>query len=375
MDDHYENFSLIGYEFKENGMCENKAGYYEYADTDAFMITYPERKRPWKSRTQHPLLNNILYSYGTTTYYTMSDDTLSIYNPSLRQFEKRKVFFSSKDTMILSDASNQEEFVRKKYIMQDSLLFDKIIIFFPETRYKSPRYYSLSQNGDFVMYYYNQYSIGTMVYAKTKREDFEKMELAFRKSNFKNLTDTIEYYDNKYKRSILIDGSSGLEFASMTTVSNNKIFTIEEVFSIDFDEKEFYWAYLNSLFYPERMQFDQPPYFKELFRWEFVSPDEGTFANFAITRNDSILYLCNTEAFHLITLLDDAVETDTDFTPTYQLKGFLYDKEAVETDGRFFRYKRYGKPVTLDLGFNFIKVNDWDKYLRKKNEYSRINVD
>jgi len=71
------DFNLTGYEFREGGICENKLGYYEYADTNLFRFSNPYKKPTNQlSVFENRWLNNILYSYGTTTSYSVKHDTL-----------------------------------------------------------------------------------------------------------------------------------------------------------------------------------------------------------------------------------------------------------------------------------------------------------
>ena len=368
-----ENFNMTGYEFKEGGICENKLGYYEYYNNHAFSFSDPYKIihdyfHPFE--LENFRFHNVLYSYGTTTGYSIKRDSLYIFNPSLRGYEKFKVNFISKDTMMLTNDSRVELYIRKNYCPKDSLLFDKIIFLYPYTQYRSPTFFSISKDGDY--FRYDLKSTGEIFHAKILKEDFRNIEFLFRKANFDALMDSIGY---KSVEVGMYYTSESIAKTNMTVVLNHKMFSIEGVLrEIEFEVKDFIWAYLNGVFYLERIRLEQPANHRYLKEWKSMFPENiqfEDFNSFVIIKNDSIIDLHNMEAFHLVTLLNDAVKTEDDFTPTYKLKKSFFLKNEVETDGRYFRYKKEGEVVTVDLGFNFVSESDLERFLRAKNYRER----
>ncbi len=366
-------FYMTGYEFKENGICENKLGYYEYAKSYAFKFSTPyDGRNDWISTNTNYYLDNVVYSYGHTTCYTINDSILNIYNPSLRQYEGYKLEFNNTaDTMILTGNLREEVYVRKNYEIKDSLLFDKIIFFYPYTKFfNKPKIFSISKNGDFYKFDCDTKS-KDILYTNVLKEDFEKIEFQFRKAKFDTIADYLKnYYSKKdFTRppAIFPDQSS----ARLTIVSNNKMFTVPDVFmDVDLDKnKDFFWAYVNGLFYCEQMRLEQSNESEISNDQQSIFSKDADLFTFRFLKKDSIINLYNTEAFHLVTSLNNAIVTDEDFIPEYILKDYLTSKNNVETDGRYFRYRKDKKTITLDLGYNFIKENELEKYLRKMDDY------
>ena len=363
-------FNMTGYQFMEDGLCENKLGYYEYAKSDAFMFSYPdEGLNSWLSAVSCPWLDNIIYSYGHTTPYNVNDSILNIYNPSLKQYNTYKLEFNTRDTMILSHGLKEDVYVRKKYEINDNLLFDKIIFFFPSSEFfDKPKIFSISKGGDFYMFDCKSRSYSIMQ-TNVLDEDFDKIEILFRKAKFDAIKDSLEnlycldYFKNRGEE---IGHFPTLVPARLTFISKNKVFSIGDVFEeINYNYKEFYWAYLYGLFYYEQMRLKQPNEIIKSDDWQSIFSKTNDFSNFVITKKDSVINLYNTEAFHLVSLLRSAIKTDVDFTAEYKLKESFYSDNEIETDGRFFRYRKGKKTIIFDIGFNFIVENNFEKYLRK----------
>jgi len=154
----------------------------------------------------------------------------------------------------------------------------------------------------------------------------------------------------------------------VTFVSENKLFTIEDPFrEISLQEKEFFWAYLSGLYFPEQVQFVP----ETLHNQERIFSDFNDFHNLRIEKPDSALDLYHTERFYLNILLQNATLTDTVFEPLYILKESISSKDKIETDGRYFKYKTAGVAKTLDIGFNFIKENNFQKLFRERTNMEK----
>jgi len=158
-----------------------------------------------------------------------------------------------------------------------------------------------------------------------------------------------------------------------------KIKTLNDpVSQVPFSNREFYWSFFSALFLTDYVNL--APY-EQIYPYDYNSEDNyyelipglrgSIFSNCTFQRRDSVeINLFPTEKFYLYNLTYDAKLTTQQYSPQYQLKGVVEifngeEKENIKTDGRYYTYTtdRYGLPYreeTLDIGFNFIKINGLD---------------
>lgn len=99
---------------------------------------------------------------------------------------------------------------------------------------------------------------------------------------------------------------------------------------------------------------------------KFVNLGSGAFVY-----GNKICNLTKSECFYLKSLLQDCKETKQNFKPKYLVKYWENDTDKeVQTDGQYFKFEiSKGKFVTLNLGFNFLEINNLLKRTRQKTEY------
>ncbi|GHT68436.1 hypothetical protein AGMMS50239_33490 [Bacteroidia bacterium] len=357
--------NLEGYHFMENNLCENKLGYYDryfskkkendwseqivYADEkdDSYQIYFDEQ--------------TIINYQGNTTFYEIYRDSLRIYDLAKRKLVNWRIKFLSKDTMLLSSNNDSilNKFVRRNCQLDTIPLFDEIIFSLDgsSTTSLDDKYMLIKRNGEVV----SLSSYGSNRY-KMNENAFENIENRFKKANIKTII-------ANYKR----ENKQESEFikSSITFVKGNKIvFSLENPI-MNINTKEFLWAYLSALFCTSYNQLEfskdydmSSNYIPELFFWQ-----TGFFTE------DGILKLYNSERFYLLNLINKANKTDQDFTPIYTFRHLpiftkFYNKTPkFKTDGRFYWYQENEydkKKVTLDLGFNFIEVNNLADKFRER---------
>jgi len=367
-----ENFNMTGYEFREDGICENKLGYFEYQNSNGDILAYPCKNIDPNAKRKKHWLNNIVRCYGNYSSYKIENDKLKIYDLSLKTWTIHTISFLTKDTLVLlcEDNLKQEKYIRKTYHIDDKPLLDWIIFYYPNAHYSNTSFFSVHRSGDFICSgcfgYQNEVFTG-----KIKSGEFERLESMFKKIDlFKIIEDVGDLRAANIPHGFVLSRLAAfpppIYDSYATFVLNNKCYTIEDPFTyIPFHQKEFMWAYLRGLFLPEQVSFVS----------ETLSKQDRLFSEFddylwlSIEKQDSVLDLYHTERFYLCVLLSQAKVTEETFTPVYNLKKSLSAKEKIETDGRYFSYIKDGKKITLDIGFNFIRRNNFDKQFRVMSQF------
>jgi len=364
-------FHMNGYCFGENGIVENKLGFIEYYCTEAYNFNYPFRDYGLMYPSYYQL-DNVMRFHGNFSTYSVNCDTLNIFDPSIKNWNSKIISFLDKDTMLLSSNNDsiQEKFVRKTYELDDSRLFNQVIFYSFQVGdyFTRSKFFILDCSGTFICS--ERYPNWNNIFSgKMKEGEFERLELLFKKADLTRVISKVDssYNENinhKYYKSIM-SSFPPLRYFYVTFVSNNKLFTIENPFEdISFEEKEFFWAYLTGLFFPEQLQFVT----KTIHKQERIFSEFNDFHELRFEKQDSLLDLYHTERFYLSILLENAELTNVEFEPLYILKEKMESKNKIETDGRYFNFKKNGVNKTLDIGFNFIKENNFDKEFRIKTQ-------
>lgn len=335
-----EKFNLIGYEFKEDGLCVNKLGFFEYQDPHGFMFSRPVRT--FDSGSFY--FGNVLRFWGNNSSYIIKDDSLKIYDPITKAWYNQRFSFSTKDTLILSSAKDSivERYLRKEYDTNKSPLIDQIIIRSPLIT--NAKLFSIQRNGN----YFSSDCCKYLSVAKIDLTDFERLETMFKMADIETLLKKrANNIDPKQRDGIMI-----------TFILNNKMYTINHIFNeIYYNNREFYWAYFSTFYLPETMHLSHHRYLKYIDGFYFDLMNNACSLNI-VKNNGEYIYLSVTEQFYLATLLFQSEQTDDSITTAFNLK-IKSDDLEFDTDGRFFRLHPTG--TTFDIGFNFIEENELEK--------------
>jgi hypothetical protein len=192
-----------------------------------------------------------------------------------------------------------------------------------------------------------------------------------------------QYVFNKFKKAnpkSLLDeysvGHTDDQTISTTYIKNGKIIKTISDYGLA-GSSELVWAYipfgnlyrqikLNSILY------DRPFYPK--------------LSYYTFKKNGKILPLEKSESFYLWTELLKSKVTEKEFTPIYTIslrRNYTYwgpdpnkerknkfELKSIKTDGQFYTFDfKNEKPITYDLGYNFITRNFDKKEFRKPNEW------
>lgn len=324
-------YTDFGFSFTENGICDCKPGYYE--------------RKEIKNNTERRTI-----FYGTKTTYKIEDDSLYIKNLITHKWDASKIVSVTAHTLKLcQDANTTLEFSKQQYATSDKDDFDKIIIS------KSPCFGScpindieISSKGD-IIYSGGYYNLKNGFFkAKVTPQTFQEIETNFKKTNFLSLK-------NEYAASWTDD-----QEVTVTFIKNNTI--LKTIRDYGRQSPKFFRITLDPItFLYQKLKLTE---IKDLKAYQ-----ENRY--YAFEKGNKIIRLNNSEEFYLSNLLKEAKPSTKAFKPTYT-KSYHSDYmiNKLETDGQLYRfYLKDKSSVTLDLGFNFIAINNLEKRLETKNEY------
>ena len=319
-----------GYEFKENGVYDNKLGFFKEAFNKI------------KGETESIYL-------GRSSTYEIKNDSLKLYNKSNEKWESFKIKNLQKDTLELVDTKNESsKWTRVHFDKSKVNLFDKIVVSSSGCYGSCPVQDLLIDNTGKIIFNGRHYadSIGFFT-AITKKEEFLNIENDFLKSGWYNLK-------NDYEASHTDD-----QTISVTFIKNNKIVkTIE-----DYGQEapvEFFWAYREIRHLQRKVKLEKVKNTTLLLDFYYSYFEDKS----------TILYLAESESFFLKSMLLNAKIVDTKKIEKYKINYWSDEsKKTIFSDGRFFTFKaKDGKEITLDLGFNFLKENGFLNKFKAKTK-------
>ncbi len=318
-------YSDFGYSFSENGICESKPGFYETKEKD---------KQEDKGAT----------FYGTKTQYKIVDDSLFIKNLITKKWNAAKIISITSMSLKLNfDKAIILEFSKQNNIKNANDDFDKIIIS------KSPCFGScpindieINENGN-VVYYGGHWNLKNGFFkSKITTQKFNEIKSSFKQTNFLEL-------NNDYSANWTDD-----QEVTVTFVKGNKILkTIRDYgrqspksFRITLEPLTYLYQKLKLSEVKSLEQFQENKYF--------------TFE-----KGEKTINLKSSEDFYLSNLLSNAKQIDKIFNKEYIINYPADFKiSRIETDGQFYKVIYQNKSsITLDLGFNFIKINNLEDRL------------
>ena len=306
--------NLGGFIFKENGNLIDKIGFFDFDEG--------------KSRED----SRFLYK-GDSTNYKIDDDSLEIFNPIGKSWNKFKIISVTKDTLTLQKSPDYSiKYYKPKYKLNPSETFDKIIV-------SSSGCYGIcsimsiefNQNGE-VFYLGEKYNTVNGYYTSNiSKSEYKSIENSFKKANINGL-------ENVYSAPFT-DGNT----VTISFVRNNKIIkTISDYGSEA--PPELIMAYRKAMFKYQQLKLSK-----------FITNE--SFPNSAwinFDKNKKQIFLSQSENFLLINEILNSKKVKTDFRVKYKL--IIHDDVdfVIESDGRFFKHQN----DIYDLGYNFIDINN-----------------
>ncbi len=315
----------IGFSFLENHIFESKSGFFKYLDKK----------------------NSLLFEdfippqyLGNRSKFTITDDSLKFYSLSKKSWEGYKILTLNNDTLIVRKDSTINTFLKLKSKLNKTPSFDKIILSTSACFGPCPiLQIIISTKGDVVFYGQNFTSKKGIYSGKITKAEYEQLQNNFRKTDFSVLK-------NKYEA-----GATDLSTTTTTFLKGDTIYKTVSDYGGD-APTQFVWAYeplvnlyqtikLSPLKYPEYMS--------------------SLHSLLAFQKGDQIFGLAETEKFLFQYYLMNGKISTFKFKPRFKIQAFkepdLKGRYNILTDGRYFTLISNGKPVTIDIGFNFYDVN------------------
>ncbi len=322
---------MRGYQFYNNGSCEDKVGYIYIDETNG----YENRK---------------IHYLGNITKYKIEEDTFKIFNLESKRWATIKITSIEKDTLTLQlDDSLYSKYSREYYKIDPTEKYDRIIVSSSGCYGSCPvESFSLDRYGN-VMYKGLSFTDNTGLFnSQIPKEEYLKIENWFKKAS-------IDRLDTDYSANHTDD-----ETVSVTFIKINRIY--KTIYDYGHESPlEFQWAYTPVRYLDENLEL-------KLFANNMLYIPVRIYQFETITETCS---LNQSESFLLITELVGSKETSVKFKPEYSFRYLTNNdtKQIIETDGRYYRVTDQIGTKTVDLGYNFLERNNLYKNFRKKTKY------
>lgn len=318
---------IQGYTFLENNVCENKSGYFKRIEA----VEREDRKT---------------FFLGTETKYKIENDSLKILNLISKTWENQKIYSIIVDTLTIKITDSLfAKYARIKYKINPNENYDKIIVSSSGCYGSCPVLNICIDNNGNILYngqYYNTQN--GFFKSKITTNEYQKIQTGFKKADIKNLEDN---YSGNWTDD---------ETVSITFIKNNKI-----VKSIsDYGRQSpatLIWAYTPVRYLYQKIKLTPLKMKKPL----------SSLSRISFTEENQICDLTKSESFYLLTEILNGKETNYKFENRYQIQ-FWNDedkKEIIYTDGRYFNCK----DKIIDIGYNFLIVNNLTEKFRQKDKY------
>ncbi|MDN3580256.1 DUF6438 domain-containing protein [Mucilaginibacter flavus] len=323
----FPDFERAGFSFFTNGTCNNKTGYLKRTDSTTIYL-------------------------GNHSKYRISADSLYILNPDNSKWESYKLLKLTPDTLQFYLRDRLATFKHYKLNTYKSINFDKIILS-TSGCYGSCPIMSIILNNDGTVLFRGLGHTGKKgdYVGKITKEEFQQLQNNFFKTNIDSLK-------NFYRA-----GWTDDETISTTFVKNGKIYKTVD----DYGRQapyQFTWAYipLRYLYQHIKLKPNPTPVF-------FARFNEVRGSSFR--KDGSMAPHTESETFLLFDYLRNGKQVNCQFNNRFklhiELSSFPY--YDIDTDGRYYTFIQNGKPVTIDIGFNFYDINAKNREWRKITEY------
>ncbi len=310
------NLNLGGFIFNKDGTLVDEAGFFDIDEG--------------KSREER----RVFYK-GDSTNYKIIDDSLKIFNPIEKSWNRYKIISISKDTLTLQKNKDYYlKYYKPTYKLNPNETFDKIIVS-SSGCYGTCAIMSIefNKNGD-VLYLGEKYNTVNGYYtSKIPKSEFKSIEKSFKKVNINRL-------DNIYSANFT-DGNT----ITVSFVRNNKIIKTISDYGSQAPSKLIF-AYRKAMFKYQQLKLSKFPKKENFPNSAWINFDE----------NSKQIFLSQSEKFLLLNEILNAKKVQSNFKTKYKL--IIYNDNdndfVLESDGRFYKHKN----DIYDLGYNFFDINN-----------------
>jgi len=334
-------FLMPGYTFYANHTCDYKSGYYRYIPGQVHF--YDQNESPGKT----------IY-LGSMSEFKITDDSLKIFNPGTGKWNSFKIIRLSSDSLKLENKDEITVYNHLLPVKYKSMQFDEIIISTSECLGPCPISNTIINSEGAILFngisFTSQKGLFT---CNIPKEQYQRLQDNFCKSNIDSL-----------KTNYTAGFTDGQKITA-TFVKDGKIYkTIT-----DYGGKGpilFEWATV-----PVSYLYQSVPLKK--INFPFFAQDSTNFISTKLRNGNKILDLKLSESFLLFDYLRNGKSSNTLFKERFNFRVYYYrDADtfySLSTDGRYYKFIVKGKPVTIDIGFNFYDVNAKNWVWRKADKY------
>lgn len=320
------DFYTPGYTFYPNHIVDNKIGYYK---------------------------NDLITFLGNTSKFNITNNTLSIFRPDSNKWCTFKLILLNKDTLKLNLNGNETTFKHYSVINNPQPQFDQIVLSKSPCMGICPITNTIINSDGNVLFCVEPYVDIDRRYftGKISKKHFLELEGNFNKIDFDSL------------KSSYISSWTDDETTTITFLKNGKIFKSV----LDYGRRApylFTWAYV------ALQNLHQTIPLKNI-KYPAFLPQFDVFGGGELWEGNLLVDLKQSELFLLFSYFKSGKISKAKFKPRFVLKSYNSDgnRYDLNTDGRYYTFMVKGKPLTIDIGFNFYDVNEKIWVWRKATEY------
>lgn len=322
----------LGFDFINDSICLYKPGYFKrsgsgYHGTTTFL--------------------------GFKTKYAIDDSLLKVWNLEELKWDFFNIQLNTKDTLVIKGDNIRDYFVRPKYQLTQSSVYDELIVTSSGCFGSCPTNRILLKNTGDVVYYGKDYNtINGLFSSYISKNEFNDIEKKFVIADYIKL-------ENFYHAGWTDDNTINLTF-----VKNGRVIKQIEDYGRQ-SPPALQYAYNSVLYLYQHLKL-QP-----------IAHDtvNNVLYNYMIFENKEhkVYQFRRSECFYLETLLLSSSTVNKKFITKYKVVFNDWDqnnKEQILTDGQLFKFvANNGKSTTYDLGYNYFDRNGLNSKFVEKNKY------
>ncbi|KOS05967.1 hypothetical protein AM493_07890 [Flavobacterium akiainvivens] len=303
-----EHFYRLGYTFEKNGKVITKPGFINYRDNKY---------------------------YGSRSQYKIKDGYVSVYNPSVKKWDKLKIIKLTQDSLEVLDGDIPYYYIKKKYNTASNPDFDGVIVT------NSGGYIPLANQINTVFINPANHNV---IYNRNIDDGQRVTMQGHISGNDLSLVQQLFKQADYIKRdSVYGEMVYDVSQTSVAVLKGNRI--IKSIHIYNREPTELLWAHLAAHYLPDVVT-------------NIRKTDEFSLGMEAFEAANSTLSLTKAEGYFLSYLLSSSKSTPLQFKELYRL---TYSDDAVgkiTSDGRYYKYYFKDKTTkTVDIGYNFITGN------------------
>ncbi|GGB68055.1 hypothetical protein GCM10007424_05060 [Flavobacterium suaedae] len=287
-----------------------------------------------KSR-KDKFLNNL----GTKTRYSLSQDSLKVFNLSENRWDAYKLKSLKADSLIIEFKGVPNIFIKRHFNLDTIPDYDAVVVASTPCFGICPIFEIIVTKEGKVSYHGEEYLKNEGHYTShISKSEFKNIMTRFKQANYMNLKK--EYF------TMVTDCAT----VYTTFIKNGKVVQSISDYAAS-SPPEFVYAY-NSLFNLEQkmeVSAREVP--------DYLYNDEIYYASLKGRKN---VHLTTSETFYIINSLVEGKETNKTFKEEYTITYSNKLLENIKTDGRYYKiYLKDGTTKTIDVGRNLLEGSNF----------------